>query len=260
MKLEVKFSESKQSFAPQFGEVHSTSGGSYENGYAAGKSDGYDDGYNAGAADGYATGYDRGVASVPPVCLVRKGLGAIDTGVDGANSNLTIVVRYEFVTLPTGYWNLIYAYLNEQTNATRICFNKNSSTLGCLNSLPTQSLTQTATRRENVVYTDTLKPVSGTSFSYTSDGVTTNRNRANGSPLVGKTLSIFTKSTSRDGVNIKVYYLKIYDGETLIRDYIPYVTADGECGMYDSVTQQFYGGDEYGIFEVERQPIVRWGD
>ena len=257
MKLEVKFSESKQSFAPQFGEVHNITDGGFERGYAAGKVDGYDDGYTDGAADGYATGYDRGVAAVPSVCLVRKGIGSIDTGVDGANSNLTIEARYEFITLPTGYFNLVYAYLNEQTNATRICFNKNISTLACLNSIPTQSLSQTATRRESVVYTDTLKPVGGTSFSYASDGVTTNKNRVNGSSLEGKTLSIFTKSSSNDRVDIKMYYLKIYDGETLIRDYVPYATADGECGMYDNVTQQFYGNAGDGTFEVERQSIVQ---
>ena len=40
MILDVKFVESDQSFAPQFGEVYNVSDGDYERGYAAGYTDG----------------------------------------------------------------------------------------------------------------------------------------------------------------------------------------------------------------------------
>lgn len=32
---------------------------------------------------------------------------------------------------------------------------------------------------------------------------------------------------------------------------IIYVTQSGECGLYDRVTEQFYGNDGDGEFEVE---------
>ena len=118
--------------------------------------------------------------------LYRNGIGYIDTGVDGANSNLTIEIQYEFVTLPTGYWNLILAYTNESTNSTRIIFNGATVTYASLNSLASSSLGLTQTRYVGVVYTDVLKPVSSTNFTYTTNGVKATRKRTSGNPLVGK--------------------------------------------------------------------------
>ena len=183
--------------------------------------------------------------------LIRKGKGYIDTGIDGANSNLTIKVRYEFDTMPTGYWTLVRAYVNESTNSTRIIYNKSNSVYCCLNSVPSVSLAFSQTRYPTVTYTDILKPESSTTFSYTTAGVKTNKARTSGTQLSGKNLELFTDSSSGDGVNVKIYYLKLYDGETLVRDFVPHVTQDGECGMYDKVTKQFYGNSGGGTFEVE---------
>lgn len=41
-----------------------------------------------------------------------------------------------------------------------------------------------------------------------------------------------------------MYYAKIYDNGTLVRDYIPCVNPSGEAGMYDLVTNQFYGDSD----------------
>ena len=186
-----------------------------------------------------------------PLALVRRGLGCIDTGINGANSNLTIEARYEFETMPTGYWYLIRAYVNESTNATRILYNKTTATYCCLNSPATASLSVTQTRYPGVVYTDVLQPASSTSFSYTTNGVKTTKARASGEALVGKNLLIFNDTTSDDGVSVKLYHVKIYDGDTLVRDYVPYVSVSGECGLYDKVTKQFHGNFGSGTFEVE---------
>ncbi len=184
--------------------------------------------------------------------LIRNGSGYIDTGVDGANSNLTIEIQYEFITFPTGYWTLIRAYTNESTNSTRIIFYQRSNTYCCLNSVPSSSLALAQTRYAGVVYTDVLKPVSSTNFTYTTNGVTVTKTRISGDPLVGKNLTLFVDLASADGVNVKVYYLKIYDGDTLIRDYVPFITQSGECGMYDFVTKKFYGNDGVGAFDAEQ--------
>lgn len=185
------------------------------------------------------------------MALIRRGVGFIDTGIDGANSNLTIEVRYEFLSLPTGYWTLIRAYLNESTDSTRIIFNKETITYCCLNSIPTSSLYSSQKRYAGVVYTDVLTPASGTNFTYTTNGARVTKARTSGNPLVGENLTLFLDSASTDGVTAKVYYLKIYDGDTLVRDYVPHIDSSGECGMYDKVTQKFYGNDGGGTFEVE---------
>ena len=51
MKFDVKFSESNQSFKPQFGEVHNISDGGYERGYAKGYEVGYTDGVATAEVD-----------------------------------------------------------------------------------------------------------------------------------------------------------------------------------------------------------------
>lgn len=50
---------------------------------------------------------------------------------------------------------------------------------------------------------------------------------------------------------IDLYYCKIYDGNTLVRDYIPVKRkSDGKVGLYDKITEAFYfsGGSE--VFEA----------
>lgn len=183
--------------------------------------------------------------------LIRRGIGYIDTGIDGANNNLTIELRYEFLTMPTGYFYIIRAYVNESTNATRILYNKNTAVYNCLNSIPGKSLTSTVKKYANVVYTDILKPESSTTFSYMTNGARVEATRTSGAKLEGKNLLLFNDLASSDGVSVKVYYLKIYDGSTLLRDYVPFIAKSGECGLYDLVTNQFYGNAGDGTFDVE---------
>jgi hypothetical protein len=49
----------------------------------------------------------------------------------------------------------------------------------------------------------------------------------------------------------KVYYCKIWDGDTLIRDFQPVVNDDGEIGLYDVVNAQFYGNIGTGTFSYQ---------
>lgn len=203
-------------------------------------------------------GKASGAGSTPVAkALIRRGIGYIDTGIDAANSNLTIQVRYEFEKMPTGYWYLIRAYVNESTNSTRILFNGTASTFCCLNSVPSSSLSTTRTRYAGVVYTDVLQPESSNRFSYTTDGSKTTKARTSGEAIVGQNVLLFTNATSKDNTVAKVYYLKIYDGETLVRDFIPFITRDGECGLYDLVTKQFYGNCGDGKFDAETVEVAK---
>ena len=54
------------------------------------------------------------------------------------------------------------------------------------------------------------------------------------------TIRLFSSQQDRDGA-YKLYACKMYDGDALIRDYVPcYIKATNEVGLYDLVTKEFY--------------------
>ena len=61
----------------------------------------------------------------------------------------------------------------------------------------------------------------------------------------------------------KLYYAKIYDSDTLVRDFIPCKNSDNEVGLYDLVENKFYGNSGTGDFvagdEVVEE-ILKVGD
>ena len=47
----------------------------------------------------------------------------------------------------------------------------------------------------------------------------------------------------------RLYYVKIWDNDTLVRDFIPsYRVSDGEIGLYDLVNDEFYSNKGTGTF------------
>ena len=46
----------------------------------------------------------------------------------------------------------------------------------------------------------------------------------------------------------KLYSCKIYDNSTLVRDFVPCVTSDGNIGLYELVDKKFYGNIGTGTF------------
>lgn len=60
--------------------------------------------------------------------------------------------------------------------------------------------------------------------------------------------SAFTRSNNlhlfrpnnRDTDGAYVYYLKVYDNDTLVRDFVPALNSNNQAGLYDKVTKQFY--------------------
>lgn len=51
--------------------------------------------------------------------------------------------------------------------------------------------------------------------------------------------------------SLRLYYLKLYDGNTLIRDFVPcYRKSDSVAGLYDTVNSQFYTNGGTGSFTV----------
>lgn len=176
--------------------------------------------------------------------LRRVGAGYIDTGVDGANSNLRIIMRYAFRAFHTTYWKLLHAYVNESTNATRILISKNATVLANINSLASGSVTKSETLYKNVIYTTEIYSTTS-DICLVHDGVKSVKTRSEGTELSGVNIHIF--SNLEDDVDIELYSMKIYDGDTLIRDYIPHY-YNGEYGLYDLVNKQFYTNVGTGAF------------
>ena len=74
--------------------------------------------------------------------------------------------------------------------------------------------------------------------------------------LTGQNISAFTADANifvfTNGASARcsgrLYFLKIFDGESLIRDFVPCINGSGEVGLYDLVEKQFYGNAGTGAF------------
>lgn len=55
-------------------------------------------------------------------------------------------------------------------------------------------------------------------------------------------------SETHEFAKAKIYSCQIYDNGTLIRDYVPCINPSGDVGLFDIVTQQFYGNAGDGVF------------
>lgn len=176
--------------------------------------------------------------------LRRTNSGYIDTGVKGNNPNLSITARFAFKVLPTGYWNVIYAYENESSNATRIICNGSRYIYGSLNTIASSSASVAQTLYKDVIYTVKLFAPSATTISLTVNGVSATTARKDGTPI-DENLIIF--SGSADNVDIELYSLEIVDNGVLIRDFYPHY-KDGEFGLWDAVNNRFYGNSGTGTF------------
>ena len=56
-----------------------------------------------------------------------------------------------------------------------------------------------------------------------------------------QTLKLFSLSRQANYFGmVRIYYCKIYDNDTLIRDFVPCLNSEGNAGMYDTVTGAFF--------------------
>ena len=68
---------------------------------------------------------------------------------------------------------------------------------------------------------------------------------------VGYPMALFANNRSGsidEKTAMNLYYCKIYENETLVRDFVPCINASGEVGLYDLVGKQFYGNAGTGVF------------
>ena len=50
--------------------------------------------------------------------------------------------------------------------------------------------------------------------------------------------------------NMKLYNAKLYNDDTLIRNFVPVINSSNQVGLYDLVNNQFYGNSGSGSFNA----------
>lgn len=84
------------------------------------------------------------------------------------------------------------------------------------------------------------------------DGVKTWNNTSTATFQTVSNLTLFAlnrNGTIREYLTGKIYYCKIYDNNTLVRDFIPAKRiSDGKCGLWDKVNFKFYTDESGGNF------------
>ena len=175
--------------------------------------------------------------------IETNGTQYINTEVFGNNSNLSFDIEYSWNSLPaTGAYAYIFgSYSSEQDNSTRILqygpsttyYNNNSKAGGGTG-------IYNATRYNDVIYHDILSANNGSKFTYTTNDISQSKNYVAGN-TVSKNTNLFSSSSGNSRANAKLYYFKIYNNDSLLKNFIPcYRKNDGVVGLYDTVGRTFY--------------------
>lgn len=173
--------------------------------------------------------------------IQSSGTQYINTGVY-PTENHKVVAR--LFTNETGNKNWFGANGSRETSDS-YCFNSMSTTsieyvFGYMSAWKTQATSGVVGNIFNVEFGKSAIKINGDTIatpSYSSFGTPT------------KTLTIFVRNGGSAYISGRVYYFKMYDGETLVIDYIPAQRkSDNVIGLYDDVTQTFYTNAGTGTF------------
>ena len=186
----------------------------------------------------------------PVEYIQSDGNQRVNTGVPGNNSNLGFKIVYSWVTLPSngGYAAILGSYQSESSVTTRILQYGTGTTYYNINSKAGSSGALYVTREINTVYTETLFS-EGNTITYSSNENTVSYTRSSGTNI-NNTIYLFSHDTySGTRSSIKLYEAIIYDGNEIIRNFIPCINnSTGKAGLYDLVTGTFYGNSGSGNF------------
>lgn len=176
----------------------------------------------------------------------------IDTGIASNNNNLKIKVKYAWSVRPTsgGYQYIIGAYVDENTNTTRILQYNAGTTYVNINKKAGGGTTEkNISRTAGTIYKEELTPtyydINGTKTNIT----TTTSGTANDLSLYLFWVHNPSGTSTAYAKSLILYECSIYDGNTPKRCYIPcYRKSDREPGLYDIVTDTFYTNNGTGAF------------
>ena len=167
--------------------------------------------------------------------IQSSGTQYVDTGVV-ATVNTAIHFNFSDLVLPkTGD----HALLGSAWGRLSLLYRSTSAVKWYSSGMATATVSTTSINE--VILTPTSMKANGISYTVTA-------------PSSYPTTNIYLLNTGDNGAGTswlgqcKIYDLKIYDNDALVRDFIPCINASGEVGLYDLVGKQFYGNAGTGVF------------
>lgn len=195
--------------------------------------------------------------------IQSTGGARIASGVSGGNDNIKI--QCKFLTTSYGRYSALFGnYSSESANCTRLIFSSvETSFLSYVNTLASSgyvSHTNVALNTEHV-----LEMTQG--YTKIDNNKVTRASVSKGTDNDNE-ISIFSARLSSTAANLglRFYYFKIYNGDILLRDFIPcYRKSDNKVGFYDMVSNSFYyeyndvgsftyGSELYSKYKVSEMP------
>ena len=196
--------------------------------------------YNAGTGTftaGNPVTPEKKYPMIPLEYIQSTGTQYINTEVPASWSNLRISA--DFVnTRFNGNWDYFIGAGTSDQNAVGIR-NENGSNLKVVNNGDNTSMPNTIGTRykKDFVYNQIVN--TGSSYTMTSTSVSYNKNlylfACNGNSVYGK-------------FNAKIYSLKFYKNNVLIKDFVPAKDFDGNIGLFDKVEEKFHYNIGTGTF------------
>lgn len=173
--------------------------------------------------------------------IESSGTQYIDTGFK-PNNNTQVVCDMAVTTAGTSF--LFGARHNSSANSTSYSFSfvqiSGTSLRSDYGSVET-AIAMASTQRLKIDKNKNTTTVNGTTVTATTQIFSTSYNLVLFSTNTAGT--IFATKTAG-----KLYSCKIYDNGTLVRDYIPYRSPEGDVGLYDAANGIFYENAGTGVF------------
>ncbi len=185
---------------------------------------------------------------IPVEYLESTGTQAIDTGVVFSHPNSKVIIKFQ----PTSYENSCLSGAETEASAGRpwtfIATLKNTETCIWHAQNTTQNSFCTAVNTSNT-YVLEMSQTDGV-FTKTINGVSYSKNN-----IPYYTLNSFALFADNYGngnytqkAKARIYYTKIYENNTLVRDFIPVLDTNGVPCLFDRVEAKFYYNAGTGQF------------
>lgn len=229
MILEVEFEEINQEVEIEMDEVNIVSDGGYDKGYAEGKADGYQAGYDIG----FNNGQSSAVSQYTHIDFCQfSGDQTIDTGIICTQDTKIKAV----FTREKSSAQYLYGVASADNQASVTAYLSNGGTWRFGDKRYSISIDVS----EDFIQT-AIVDKKGFVFSKVDSGIS--------SLTDFKTISTLTIGSCRNANGTlgtpqfdgKIFHFSIWQGEELVLNLCPVVTADGEYGFLNSIDNVFYG-------------------
>ncbi len=178
--------------------------------------------------------------------IESTGTQYIDTGYDPVK-NTAIEIGYEFTSIPASNFYYVFGNYNAAgKNSTRLMTNRSTgkTVINMFTATDASNFEISSAKGVNTRYDDVVSngayTTNGTAYTIpdTTEGTSNSRN-----------LVLFANYADGRKSYMKLYYCRIREGDTLIRDYIPCLDANGVPCLYEAVAGATYYNDGTGSFD-----------